>query len=343
MNPSRYLALASLALAGCALAGCALALAPDSARQTTGGSAASGTNAATTPEGDVTRREPGSSGEGEAGSIYLAVRWPNRGPGYRAQVIPESAESLRIRVLDKAGTTELSASQLTRPGGGDLVSTASMEVQTGTDLQVEVKAFRQVAPQANAIPVAQGLSTGVTVAPSTQTDLTIVLAAVKPPSIASISPQNGGPGALVKVMGANFLEGSLGLLFGGDATATVSDLTDSSFYATVPDTAANGLLGLSVDGVATSSPAAFTVLKSLTLIPSGTSAASGSAVTLALTAKDVADADVEDASASFSFAAAGEDQDAVLSGSTFTPQSSGSWVITAKSGSLTATASISSP
>jgi len=283
------------------------------------------------------------------GRIAIAVVWPVRGPDYRAQVIPESANSIRIRVMDKTDTLLPGGEALLRrPTGGSLVSTASLDVAAGKDLKVEAKAFKLQSPSDSTVPIALGVKTGVTVTTSSLTSVTVRLDPANPPAISDFSPPNAGPGAIVRILGANFLLGSVSVRFTSEATATISVAGDTALSVEVPTGSVTGFVSLTTDGISLTSTAAFVVLKTLTLSPAATSGvATGSAVTFTLAGKDTSDATVTGASAAITLEPAplaGEDGtefNASVVGLRVTPTSTGSWIVKAKSGSVESTASLS--
>lgn len=274
------------------------------------------------------------------GTLSLAIRWPLR-PAYRTLAIPESAQSIRIRVIGEDGKTELGSAFLLRPDGQGPISTASIELEAADNLQVEVKAYRQTSPSPGAVPVAQGLATGVSVKPSSETDVTLDLAPTSPPTLTGIAPPNGGKGAVITLTGTNFLTGSLVVKFAG-ILATVLDATDTRLAVLVPDGAVNGPIEVVADGLIATGSTTFRVLKTLGISPSSTSGVPvGTPVAFVLAGTDVSDQAVADASASLTFSSPDEAASASLQGTTFTPLTAGAtWSLTARSGNLVATASI---
>lgn len=135
--------------------------------------------------------------------------------------------------------------------------------------------------------------------------------------------------------------------FAADTTATVLDSGATFIQAKVPAGAVSGPIVVEVDGLSATGSPRFEVLKSLALAPAVTTdIASGTAVPFTLGGKDTADAAVTGASASLSFIelrpadVAASLYVATLSGTVFTPLSTGSWEIRADSGTVRATASV---
>ncbi len=345
MIQSRLLSFLALSLAGCAVA-----MAPsDGPRPNSNGHRGSAPVETVTGPGS-SGREDGQTAPGTAsptGTLLIAVRWPARPPGFGVQVIPLSVNSMRLRVLAAAGGETVASAFLTRPVSGNPESTVSIEVPGGTGYQVEVKAFRLMSPPADATPVAQGLATDVAISPSTQTEVALTLVPANPPSFTGFTPSNGGPGLPVTLAGTNLDQGVPGVRFGSEAEAVVSASSGTSLVAIVPASALTGQISVVVDGVTATSSSSFVVLQSLELSPAATSDVPvGTNLGLALNATDTGGNLVSSPSVTLSFLpilAPGEDDDgyfATMSGLVFTPNSTGTWVVTAQSGILTGTATV---
>jgi len=280
----------------------------------------------------------GSAADQTTGTVLVAVKWPTRGATYRGQVIPESANSIRLRVLPAGGSPEIAPTLLIRPSGGSLISTASIEVAAAQNLTVEAKAYRLSVPGDSSTPIATASVSGVNVLPSTETAVALILAPASPPSISGFSPPNAGPGALVTFTGINFLEGGAAVKFASNQSAQVGTVTATTLVAAVPASASNGPVQITIDGI-TATSSAFTVLGELTLSPATTSTnATGSPIVFALSGKDHLLKSIQGATASVTFgilAPLDGGASASMSGLSFTPLTAGSFEIRATSGTLT--------
>src|SRR5262249_39042196 len=78
--------------------------------------------------------------------------------------------------------------------------------------------------------------------------------------VSSVSPASGAVGTQVTVSGAGFgaTQGSSGLTFAGQA-ATITSWSDTQIVATVPQTAAAGPVGVTVNNIASNLDVIFTV------------------------------------------------------------------------------------
>jgi hypothetical protein len=112
------------------------------------------------------------------------------------------------------------------------------------------------------------------------------------PSITSVSQANGGPGTKVTIKGANFGASKASLFkvkFGSIDAVTVTRKSDTEIEAEVPEGGGSAGIIVEVAGQA-SAPAAFKVLKTLTIKNAPNRVLINKPVTLSFEAKDSADA-----------------------------------------------------
>lgn len=222
---------------------------------------------------------PGAS-VSAGGRVELSVRWP-----YRTQVIPTSTQRLVIRV--EGPTSQRTV--VDRPVGEAPVSVATLELEAGDDYRIAVEAYDASDPD---LPIASGRSEPFSALPNTLHRVTVALQATFVPAVLSVSPDNGGPGALVTVAGSNFgLSRGLWpvVSFGGILAARGVQAGPEALTVRVPAGARSGPLGVTVDGVPeAAATASFRVLSILEIVPTSTSVTAGAA--FAFTARGTTEA-----------------------------------------------------
>lgn len=281
-----------------------------------------------------------SSGEADSrpsGRLNLAVRWSARGD-FRAQIIPTSANLIRIRVQDASGDP-LATAEIVRMGDESAIATASLSLSAGTGRSVLVQAFRELVPASGVPPVAVGSSSGVSIWPSTTTAVQVALVPSIVPVIVSVTP-NGGPGSLLQVVGGNFQEGPLQVSLAGRSINDFVTLRGDLLEFTVPPDALDGPVVIDVDGVkATES---FQVIRSITLDPDVfPSVAVGATVSFEAEARTADGQIISDPV--LSWAVDRPDPESTLDRGTITPLAPGTFVVRAFSGTISATASVTTP
>lgn len=269
------------------------------------------------------------------GRVNVAVRWPARG-AYRAQLIPTSANLLRIRVQDAAGDL-LGSAEILRSGDESTIATASLSVPSGTGRTILVQAFRDQVPAPGMEPVAQGSAAGVAVLPSTSTPVHVALAPTYGPVIYESSP-NGGPGSVLRVVGGNFQVGVLNVSLSGQAINDFVTLRGDLLEFAVPEDVQDGTVVVDVDGV--QATRSFRVIRSLTL-PSLTGVASGSTASLQPVARDAGGQVIANPVLLWSVDRTASDS--TLVDGAFTPYETGTFIVRAYSGTVEATATVTVP
>lgn len=236
---------------------------------------------AATPVGSAT---PVRSG----GQVELTIRWP-----YRAQVIPTSTQRLVLQISGPQSRREV----LNRPAGEAPLSVTTLDLEAGDAYEIAVEAYDGTTSE---LPVATGRSAPFDAVANKKLRVTVTLQATYVSSVLSVSPDNGGPGTLVTVLGENFGLGR-GLWplvrFEGLAAEQGVQAGPAAVTVRIPNGARSGLVGVTVDGVPDAgSTASFTVLASLGIEPASAILAPGG--TFDFTARATTDAGVAYASPS---------------------------------------------
>ncbi|MBM3270048.1 MAG: hypothetical protein FJZ01_20635 [Candidatus Sericytochromatia bacterium] len=209
------------------------------------------------------------------GFLKLAIRWPTleeqRNLGhYRAQLVPDSAAKMDIRVYD--GSTEVgNALNVTRTGS---LTNVTIELRAKNNLSVDVKVYPASPNQATQI--AAGSASGVNIYSSAATNVTVTLVADYVPSISNLSASAGSVGQTVTLTGTNFRKAwaaapkvwfnatvTNGVPSGVEATPTTS--SDTSIAVVVPTGATTGNIVVEADNVPSASTANYYVLSSLAI------------------------------------------------------------------------------
>lgn len=210
------------------------------------------------------------STQAASGQVELAIRWP-----YRAQVIPTSTQRLVIQVQ---GPTS-SQTTVTRSPGEAPVSLATLDLEAGYGYRISIEAFDD---SGSTLAIAAGQSDVFDALPNKKTSVTVALQATFVPSLASILPDNGGPGTIATLTGAN-LGMDRGLLpsvtFGGIPAAEGNPAGPGAITVRVPAIARTGVVGVTVDGVPDPSVVSFTVLSTLGIEPETKNLTSGGTFT----------------------------------------------------------------
>lgn len=235
------------------------------------------------PVGDGVTTYPAGKGR-----ILIAVKWPDR----KSQAIPSEASAIVVKASQ--GQSEVGSTTIVRPA-----SSGQLFLDDVTGLTVVARAYAQTNPSGSDAVLAQGSTSGINVTSGQDTPVTITLGAVPEPSISSVTPPDAGPGAQVRITGANLgvdtgAPYSL-MLTGGfspvdlSATGFPSRTASGSVHYIdfmLPGTGNGKVLEVTVNGkTATSS---FTVLASLMISPAAATVAVGGtkAFTAAATASD---------------------------------------------------------
>lgn len=113
------------------------------------------------------------------------------------------------------------------------------------------------------------------------------------PMIGSLTPDHGGPGAMVTIHGTGFgreASGAIAVRFGDAAAASAQRVSDTEIRAAVPASAANGHVVVTLGGKLPSAGKAFRVLKRIHVAASDASLTVGQTATVVAEAFDSAEA-----------------------------------------------------
>ena len=225
------------------------------------------------------------------GTLSFAVMWPER----QVMAIPGNAESILI-TINSLGS-EVGRTLLVRPGGGfAATSTASITIEAQSSLLVVAKAYASASPANGDLVLAQASSTSVQVMDGVDTQVRLTLAPPSVPNIASLYPDNGGKLATASAVGTGFGLSSnspftVGLV-SGDSTSDMSATAVRSASGaqevitfTVPNTAINGNVVVTVNGQISNTPA-FKIIGLLRISPTAPSVAKNATLQLTAQASD---------------------------------------------------------
>lgn len=202
------------------------------------------------------------------GWLNLTIRWPDLEAGYNVALLPTTTQAIAVWVK-KNGVTLGEPTIISRQPGATK-ATASIRVEAATNLSVEIKAYREAAPDlATAVPIAQ--NAGVTsVVRSKVTPLAITLNPINVPSVSAFNQNLGRVGDTVTVTGTNFGSGTVPIptvTFNGVAATSVTRHSDTSLTVVVPNGATSGYVVVKADGVESDSPATYWVLSTFEISP----------------------------------------------------------------------------
>lgn len=207
----------------------------------------------------------------EVSYLKLNIKWPEQ--GYRVAALPTSTNALAIEV--KQGSARLAQQLVSREGSASLAA-VSIPLKAATNLQVNVKAYRELSPDLDtAIPIAWGTATGVTLVRSKSKSLSITLTPATIPSITALVPTTGSSGATVSISGLNLDDvtgATPSVYFGvsdearpwtGALAPIVVPISSTSLEAVVPGVAVTGKVVVVVDGIPSVVNPQFTVDNSI--------------------------------------------------------------------------------
>lgn len=215
---------------------------------------------------------PAETGKAE---ITFSIAWPVRS----TQVIPLSAQSIRVRVL-KADTvlgelTQTRAAQSQTAQG-------SLMLEADTGLTVRAEAFEVRTPTESDQPIAVAEATDISLTANERQKLNLTLVPTAPPVITGITPTNGGPGVLVTLTG-QFGKGPYSA-FLGSFTALLDSYDAGTVVAIVPDRSASDAWRVRANGVLSEATGSFKVLQTLDVSPLEATASVGGKVTFSVPA-----------------------------------------------------------
>lgn len=272
----------------------------------------------------------------QTGQLVVRIAWPRR-----IQTIPYSSNRIDLTVEDDQGDTLASAS--ISQSTGQTASQTTLTVPAGS-ISVSAQAL------AGSTIVAQGTTSG-TVAVNRQSAIVLSLVPVFVPTISSL-PANAGSGALVHITGTNFGASRgvpLSVTFAGIPSPNTWAVDDDDIEAMVPSGFASGSVVVIADNVSSAASQTFWLLTGLSPVsPTGATISIGQNATFSITASDSAGV-VNQPDVSWSIGPVGLDQAGMASGSlsaatgsqtVFEAASTGSTLITVRSGSLTGNATI---
>ena len=200
------------------------------------------------------------------GFLKLAIMWPTlaeqRELGYRAQLIPDSAAEMDIRVFD--GSTEVgSALDVTRTAGP--LTNVTIELRAKNNLSVDVKVYPAGANAGTQI--ASGAASGVNIYSSADTSATVTLVPGYVPAISSLSSGAGAVDASITLTGTNFKNawGATPTVYFNGTAATPTSASNTSITVAVPSGATTGNITVKADNVTSVSTANYYVLSGIAL------------------------------------------------------------------------------
>lgn len=196
------------------------------------------------------------------GWLNLRIRWPEQ-PGYSVALLPTTTQAIAVWVK-QGGVNVVTPTVISRQAGATS-ATASIRVEAATNLSVEIKAYREAAPDlAASSPIAQNSQAGVNVVRSKATPLTITLNPLDVPTVSGFSANVGRPGDTLTLTGTKFGSGDVpvAVSFNGVAATSVNRLSETSLTVVVPTGATTGNVVVTADGVSSDAASTFWVLSS---------------------------------------------------------------------------------
>lgn len=202
-------------------------------------------------------------------TLLVRVKWPERDlPGFTAAAIPTSTNALVIKVSG-SGRPDV-VTTITRPAGPatDPVVT-KIDLPEGTDLTLDVKAYRESSPTPGATnfiahgttPIAQALAGKLV-------NVSVTLDAKFAPKITKLSAYGSLTGENITITGLNFGTGDtpIKVKFGGKDgleadPATLNRKSDTEIVVRVPAQGVTGPLVVVADGIPSTEDANFWVME----------------------------------------------------------------------------------
>lgn len=199
------------------------------------------------------------------GNLRLVVRWPSRSvAGYQTKVIPTTTNALVIWV--RQGDTELDKQVIARTEG-ETTATASFRLKAANNLSLEVRAYRESAPDPDVnTAIAQGTA-NANVIRAKLTTASVILAPVDVPQIDSLNSNAGIAGDSLTLTGDCFGEEGIPVeVFFNGTPVALGDLTrtsSKSITVKVPTGATTGKVVVKADGVSSTSNMYYWVAKGI--------------------------------------------------------------------------------
>lgn len=213
------------------------------------------------------------------GWLNLSIRWPEQ-TGYNVALLPTTTNAIVIWVKS-AGVDVIAPTVISRQPGAT-TATASIRVEAALNLSVEIKAYREAAPDlASAVPIAQN-SGVVNVVRSKVSPLAITLNPLNIPTVSGFSQNIGRVGDVITVTGSQFGSGSVPVptvTFNGVPATSVTRNSETSLTVGVPSGALTGNVVVKADGVDSTSFATFWVMDAFGLLQPAKEAWDNSAAT----------------------------------------------------------------
>lgn len=200
------------------------------------------------------------------GWINLRIRWPEQEPtGFEVAAIPTTTNALAVWV--KLGGINLGQPTILTRQPNLSVATASIRVEAAEGLSVEVKAYREPAPDlALDEPLAVGNATNVTVVRSRVSPLAITMNARFVPTVEDFSVPAAQAGDTLILTGTNFGGTPVAVptvSFNGVPATGVVRNSDTQLTVVVPGNALTGNVVVKADGIESTSTSPFYVVSLL--------------------------------------------------------------------------------
>ncbi|MNX11110.1 hypothetical protein D3C86_408650 [compost metagenome] len=216
----------------------------------------------TAPNGGTTGVATADSQASRMGTLRFAVRWPERSlPGFSAQVIPISTETLVFELSNPGNPDFAPIRQELRREAGNTIATTTLHLPEGGGYKATVTAY-----DANNVAIASNFATNLTVTWGKTTPVPITLDALFAPQITSLGHGHGTPGQQLTISGGNLARGQVApVVIFPSGVQVPGTLANGEIQATIPQGAGSGQLKVKVDGVTSTSMAVFQEVQSLEL------------------------------------------------------------------------------
>lgn len=217
----------------------------------------------TQPSGIAPTVLPATEAAGAHGWINLRIRWPEQeSPGYQVTALPTTTQAIAVWV--KQGGVTLGEPTIVSRQSGNTVATASLRVEAAEGLSVELKAYREAAPDLFVDePIAQGTAANITVLRSRVSQVPVTMTPLFVPTVGGFSVAAAKAGDTVVLTGSNFGGGGVpvpSVTFNGVPAQGVVRNSDTQLTVTLPVGALTGNVVVKADGIESVSTSPFYVL-----------------------------------------------------------------------------------
>ncbi len=208
------------------------------------------------------------------GTLRFAIRWPERDlPGFSAQVIPLSTETIVFELWKPGDTTDQPPleSQTIRRTTGSAISSTTLSLPVGTGYTARARAYDAAGNE-----IASAVKPGCEVVWGKSSAVAITLGAAFAPQITGLhvkdgllTQAHGTPGQALTITGINLDRAPNPIVIFPSGVEAAATYHAPELTVTIPPGAGSGDLHLKVDGVKSENGAPFQEVRSLELSADG--------------------------------------------------------------------------